>query len=104
MPLTPYNETVARLFDAVLDERLAPAALKAVANYVGASGAAYLLVSKLTDQVSTVTWWGCFTGSQAEYLAHYGKIDPFRAIQEKAACGALSRLSECLPAQFLSHD
>jgi hypothetical protein len=31
-----YSETVACLFDAVLDERLAPDALKAVANYVDA--------------------------------------------------------------------
>jgi DNA-binding CsgD family transcriptional regulator len=104
MPLTSYSETVTRLFDAVLDERLAPDALKAVANYVGASGAGYLLVSKLTGQVSTITWWGSFTGSRADYLAHYSRIDPFRAIQEEAACGALSQLLECLSAQFLSRD
>ena len=52
MPLTPYSETVTCLFDAVLDERLAPRALEAVSNYVGASGAAYLLVNKLTRQGS----------------------------------------------------
>jgi DNA-binding NarL/FixJ family response regulator len=104
MPLTPYNEAVACLFDAVLDERLAPAALKAVANYVGASGAAYLLVNKLTRQVSTITSWGCFTGSQADYLTHYGRIDPFRVIQEEAASGALARLTDCLPPSVLSRD
>jgi DNA-binding CsgD family transcriptional regulator/PAS domain-containing protein len=104
MPLTPFNEAVTCLYDAVLDERLAPTALKAVAECVGASGAAYLLVNKFVGQVSTITWWGSFTGSQADYLARYGKIDPFRVIQEKAACGELVRLSDSLPAHVLSHD
>jgi PAS domain-containing protein/DNA-binding CsgD family transcriptional regulator len=104
MPLTPYSETVTRLFDAVLDERLAPAALEAVSNYVGASGAAYLLVNKLTRHVSAITSWGSFAGSQVDYLAHYGKIDPFRVIQEEAACGELARLSDRLPASVLRHD
>jgi DNA-binding CsgD family transcriptional regulator/PAS domain-containing protein len=104
MPLTHYGETVARLFDAVLDERLTPHALKGIAECVGASGAAYFLVSKLTGQVSTITWWGSFTGSPADYLAHYGKIDPFRVIQEEAACGTLVRLSDGLPASVLRHD
>jgi hypothetical protein len=104
MPLAAYSETVARVFDAVLDERQTPSALKAVANYTGATGAAYLLVNKLSRQVSTVGWWGSFAGSQAEYLAHYSKIDPFRVIQEEAGCGVLSWLSDCLPASALRHD
>src|SRR5580704_8974546 len=102
MPLTLYHEAITRLFDAVLDERLAPEALKAVANDVGASGAAYLLVNKLTRQVSAITSWGSFTGSQADYLARYSKIDPFRVIQEEAACGELARLSDRLSARVLS--
>ena len=104
MPLPAYSETVACLFDAVLDERLAPAALEAVSNYVGASGAAYLLVNKLTRQVSAITSWGSFAGSQVDYLAHYSRIDPFRVIQEEAACGELARLSDRLPASVLRHD
>jgi DNA-binding CsgD family transcriptional regulator len=104
MPLTHYSETVTCLFDAVLDERLAPRALEAVSNYVGASGAAYLLVNKLTRQVTTITSWGSFTGSQADYLAHYSRIDPFRVIQEEAACGELARLSDRLPPSVLRHD
>jgi len=99
-----YSEIVTRIFDAVLDERLAPEALKAVSKYVGASGAAYLLVNKLTRQVSTITYWGSFTGSQADYLAYYSRIDPFRVIQEEAECGVLARLSDRLPARLLSRD
>ena len=104
MPLAAYSETVAHVFDAVLDDRQTPSALKAVANYVGATGAAYLLVNKLTRRVSTITWWGSFAGGQAEYLAYYSKIDPFRVIQEEAACGVPSRLSDCLPARALRRD
>jgi hypothetical protein len=104
MPPAPYSETVTRLFDAVLDERLAPDALRAVSNYVGASGAAYLLVHKLTGQVSTITYWGAFSGSQADYLTHYSKIDRFRVIQEAAGCGAFALLSDRLPARVLAHD
>jgi DNA-binding CsgD family transcriptional regulator len=99
-----YSDTVASIFDAVLDERWAPAALKAVAKYIGASGATYLLVNKLTRQVSTIAWWGSFAGSRADYLAHYSNIDPFRMILEKAECGSFVRLSESLPESVLRFD
>src|SRR5580704_6216063 len=99
-----YSGTVASIFDAVLDERRTPAALRAVAEYVGASGATFLLVNKLTQQVSTMAWWGSFTGSRADYLAHYSNIDPFRMIQEKEAVGSFVRLSERLPQSVLSRD
>ena len=52
VPLIGYDRTVASIFNAVLDERLAAPALEAVAEYVGAAGAAWLLVNKLTRQVS----------------------------------------------------
>jgi DNA-binding CsgD family transcriptional regulator len=99
-----YGDTVTTIFAAVLDERRTPAALKAVAEHVGASGAVYLLVNKLTRQVSTIAWWGEFTGRRADYLAHYSHIDPFRVIQENAPCGSFARLSECLPQRVLRDD
>lgn len=104
MPLVKFDKAVASIFDAVLDEQLAPTALQAVAEYVGASGAGCLLVNKLTQQVSSVAWWGCLTGSRTEYLAHYGKIDPFRLIQDRAPVGTFLRLSECLPQSVLHQD
>jgi DNA-binding CsgD family transcriptional regulator len=104
MSLTAYDQTVACIFDAVLDERLAPTALEAVAGYVGAAGVSYLLVNKLTSQVSSVVKWGCSTGDIAAYLTHYGKIDPFRPIQEAAPSGSLARVTECLPQSKLRHD
>jgi DNA-binding CsgD family transcriptional regulator/PAS domain-containing protein len=104
MPLAAYSKTVAAVFEAVLDERLTDRALQAVAEYVGAAAAAYVLVNKFTRQVSTGVWWGNFTGGPANYLAHYGKIDPFRGLQEKAEPGTLNRLSECLPQSTLSRD
>jgi DNA-binding CsgD family transcriptional regulator len=104
MPSTEFGETVANIFDAVLDERLAPAALEAVADHVGAAGAAYLLVNKLTRKVSSVVWWGCLSGTRAEYFARYSQIDPFREVQINAPCGTFMRLSECLPQSVLRHD
>ena len=104
MSLTAFDKTVASIFDAVLDERAAPSALQAVAGHVGAAGAAYLLVNKLTSQVSAVHRWGCATGGIPEYLTHYSKIDPFRIIQEKAPSGILARVSERLPQSVLRHD
>jgi DNA-binding CsgD family transcriptional regulator len=104
MDSAAYSDTVASIFDAVLDERRTPAALKAAAEYVGASGATFLLVNKLTRQVSTMAWWGSFTGSRADYLAHYGDIDPFRMIQESTAGESFARLSECLPQSVLRQD
>jgi DNA-binding CsgD family transcriptional regulator len=104
MPLAAYTKTVAGIYDAVLDEALTAAALQAVAEYVGAAGAGYMLVNTLTRQVSSRVSWGSFTGSTADYLTHYGKIDPFRALQEKAVCGDLALLSECLPESVLRYD
>ena len=104
MSLTAYDRTVASIFDAVLDERLASTALEAVAGYVGAAGAAYLLVNKLTSQVSSVVRWGCSTHSIPDYLTHYSKIDPFRPLQEKVESGSLGRLTERLPQSVLRHD
>jgi DNA-binding CsgD family transcriptional regulator len=102
--MTAFGKTIASIFDAVVDERLAPAALQAVAEYVGAAGAGYLLVNKLTSQVSSVVRWGCSNGDIAAYLSHYGKIDPFRPIQEAAPSGSLARVTECLPQSKLRHD
>ena len=104
MPLVAFSKTVASIYDAVADVALIPAALKAVADYVGAPSAACLVVNKLTRQVTSRVAWGSHSGSAADYLSHYGKIDPFRVVQEKAACGSLVRLSECLPDSVLRHD
>jgi DNA-binding CsgD family transcriptional regulator len=104
MSLSTFDKTVASIFDAVLDERVAPSALQAVAGYTGSAGAAYLLVNKLTSQVSALHRWGCSTGSIPEYLTHYSKIDPFRVIQEKAPSGVLARVTERLPQSVLRND
>ncbi len=104
MTSAAYDNIVASIFDAVLDERLTPAALKAVAAYVGASGATYLLVNKLTGQVSAAAWWGSFTSSRSDYLAHYGNIDRYRVILEEQECGSLMWISDCLSQTVLRHD
>jgi DNA-binding CsgD family transcriptional regulator/PAS domain-containing protein len=104
MPSTAFGKTVTSIIDAVLDDRLATTALKAVADYVGAAGAAYLIVNKLTRQVSSVVWWGCLSATRQEYFARYSQIDPFREFQINAPCGTFIRLSECLPQSVLRRD
>src|SRR6202035_2669615 len=104
MRVPTFGHTVTSIYDAVVDDALIPAALKAVAEYVGAAGAAYVVVNKLTGQVSSRITWGSHTGSAADYLTHYSKIDRFRVIQQKEPCGNLVRLSECLPDGVLRHD
>lgn len=52
----------------------------------------------------SVSAWGSHTGSAADYLTHYSKIDRFRVIQEEGPCGRLVRLSECLPESILRYD
>jgi DNA-binding CsgD family transcriptional regulator len=104
MSSVTFSKTVTSIFDAVLDERLTPEALHAVAKFVGAAGATFLRVNKLTGQVSSIVRYGDFTGSRADYLAYYSKIDSFRPMQEEAAPGKLLQLSECLPQAALLHD
>jgi PAS domain-containing protein len=104
MSVRAYDKTVASIYDAVVNEQLAPLALQAVAEYVGAAGAAHLLVNKLTLQVSSLVKWGCSTSNPLDYLTHYSKIDPFRPVQEKAESGSLARLTERLPQSVLRHD
>jgi DNA-binding CsgD family transcriptional regulator len=104
MMLEAYHNTVGGIFDAIRDERLIPVALEKLAKYVGSAGAAYMLINKHTARVVSADWWGAFSGSRAEYLAHYGKIDPFRAFLEKTADGSVYRLTESLPQRALRHD
>ena len=101
MPSAAFDKTVTSIFDAVLDEQRAPTALEAVAEYVGAPGAACLLVNTLTRRVSSLTWWGCLSASRADYFARYSQIDPFREFQINAPCGIFLRLSECVPQSVL---
>ena len=104
MPDREHNETVEHIFNAVLDSSLTDRALQAIAEYVGVATASYLLVNKLSGQVSAVARWDSFTGSRADYLTYYAKIDTFRPLQEEPASGSLLRLSEQLPQTMLRHD
>lgn len=104
MPLTAFASTITAIFNAVLDEKLAPIALEAIAKFAGAAGASYLRVNTVTRRVSSVVRWGGFAGREADYLARYGEIDPFRALQEQQACGTLVRVTESFPPAYLRHD
>jgi DNA-binding CsgD family transcriptional regulator/PAS domain-containing protein len=100
-----FDQTVASIFDAVIDDRQTPIALEAVAKFVGVSGVGCVMRNKFTGQASSAVWWGCFTGRPADYISHYSKIDPSRGIwDDAAACGTLLRVSECLPGSILRSD
>jgi DNA-binding CsgD family transcriptional regulator len=105
MSLAAFSRTVTDIFAAVVDDRQTPLALEAVAKFVGVSGVGCVMLNKFTGQVSSAAWWGIFTGSSADYLSHYSKIDPSRAIWDEAAKrGGLLRLSGSLPQSVLRHD
>jgi hypothetical protein len=77
----------------------------AVAEYVGVSGAGCALVNKFTGRVSWAAWWGSFGGNRADYVNHFSKIDPSRAIWDEAsAYGRFLQVSESLPQHLLRHD
>jgi DNA-binding CsgD family transcriptional regulator/PAS domain-containing protein len=105
MPLGQFEKTVTSIFAAVVDDGQTSAALEAVAKFVGVSGVGCVMQNKFTQRISSAAWWGIFTGRPADYVSHYGKIDPSRAIwDEAAACGRLLRISEALPKSVLRHD
>jgi DNA-binding NarL/FixJ family response regulator len=105
MPLAAFSRTVADIFAAAVDDRQTPRALEAVAKFAGVSGVGCVMRNKFTGQISSAAWWGSLTGRPADYMSHYGKIDPSRAIWDDAAtCGRLLRVSECLPQSLLSND
>jgi DNA-binding CsgD family transcriptional regulator/PAS domain-containing protein len=105
MPLVAFSRTVADIFAAAVDDRQTPRALEAVAKFAGVSGVGCVMRNKFTGPISSAAWWGSLTGRPADYMSHYGKIDPSRAIWDDAAtCGRLLRVSECLPQSLLSND
>jgi DNA-binding CsgD family transcriptional regulator/PAS domain-containing protein len=76
-----------------------------VAKFVGVSGVGCVMQNKFTGQISSAAWWGIFTGRPADYMGHYSKIDPTRAIwDDAAACGRLLRVSDSLPQSLLRKD
>src|SRR5580704_2211735 len=102
MPLAAFSRTVTDIFAAVVDDRRTPTALEAVAKFVGVSGVGCVMQNKFTGQISSAAWWGIFTGRPADYMGHYSKIDPTRAIwDDAAACGRLLRVSDSLPQSLL---
>src|SRR5689334_14188137 len=104
MTIVALSTAITALYDAALDEERRSIALEAIAEFVGVGDVGYLLFDKKAGVASSVGWWGSFAGNSTDYLAHYSKIDPFRAVQESAACGQWVRLSEALPRTLLSRD
>jgi DNA-binding CsgD family transcriptional regulator len=104
MGIAKFARVSTKIYAAVLDDEQLPSALQAVAEYAGAAGASCCLIDKRARRVRSVTSWGCFTGSPAEYRSHYWAIDTFRMARAEAECGRWVRATGCLPQSDLWRD
>jgi DNA-binding CsgD family transcriptional regulator len=98
------SKTVTAIYDAVMDEERRSAFLQAVADYLEVAGAGYLVIDKQTGQARAANWWGCFSGSPADYGAHYSKIDPFQAARQKVPRGSFVRMTEILQPDMVARS
>src|ERR1700722_10953647 len=78
---------VSRVFDAALSRESWPLALEAVAETVGAIGAAYIVRSKETTGVEWISLSGPSAAPEANYVFHYAAIDGYSALIVASAQG-----------------
>ena len=95
---------VSQAFDVVLRPESWPLALEAVAESVGAIGAAYIVRSKETAGVERVSLSGPSAGFEANYVLHYAAIDGYSPLIDASAQGRWLRLSKCFSKSRLRSD
>jgi DNA-binding CsgD family transcriptional regulator/PAS domain-containing protein len=101
----PFMRAISRISEAALTPDLWPQVLEALAEGLGAVGAAYILSNKPTEQVDRASFWGPSVELKADYVSHYAALDPFRAMLHHAApSGSWLQLSKCLPRAVLGSD
>jgi DNA-binding CsgD family transcriptional regulator len=88
----------------VLDEDHRNTALQAIAEYIGVAGVTHLVIDKSTGHPKSVAWWSPFTGSETEFLSHYGRIDPYGPVLQGLPFGTWVRAREIFSQNLLSHD
>jgi hypothetical protein len=81
-----------------------PLALEAVADTVGAIGAAYIVRSKETARVEWISLSAPSTALEANYVFHYAAIDGFSPLIEASAQGRWLKLSKCFSKSRLRSD
>jgi PAS domain-containing protein/DNA-binding CsgD family transcriptional regulator len=104
MRSSPAKHVVESIFDAAHKHVTWAAALDAVADYVGAVGAAYIVLGKKTGRVESASFVGPSAELKAEYVNHYASLDPFSPLVLGAADEGWMALSEVISPARLHRD
>ncbi len=104
MRSSPAKHVVESIYDAAHKPDTWPAALDAVANFVGAVGAAYIVFGKKTGRVESASFVGPSAELKAEYVNHYASLDPFSPLLHSVADEGWMALSEVISPAKLRRD
>ena len=104
MSYSGSTSVVSRVFDAALSPESWPLALEAVAETVGAIGAAYIVRSKETAGVEWISLSGPSAALEANYVSHYAAIDGYSPLIDASAQGRWLKLSKCFSKSRLRTD
>jgi DNA-binding CsgD family transcriptional regulator len=101
---SPAKHVVESIYDAAHKPDTWPAALDAVADFVGAVGAAYIVFGKKTGRVESASFVGPSAGLKGEYVNHYASLDPFSPLLLSVADEGWMALSEVISPAKLRRD
>lgn len=104
MRSSPAKHVIASICDAAHRPDTWPAALDAVADFVGAVGAAYIVFGKKTGRVESASFVGPSAELTAEYVNHYASLDPFSPLLLSVADEGWMALSEVISPAKLRRD
>ena len=104
MRSSPAKHVVESIYDAAHKPDTWPAALDAVADFVGAVGAAYIVFGKKTGRVESASFVGPSAELKAEYVNHYASLDPFSPLLLSVADEGWMALSEVISPAKLRRD
>ena len=104
MRSSPAKHVVEFIYEAAHEPDRWPAALDAVADFVGAVGAAYIVFGKKTGRVESASFVGPSAGLKPEYVDHYASLDPFSPLLFRVADEGWMALSEVISPAKLHRD
>ena len=104
MRSSPAKHVVESIYDAAHKPHAWPAGLDAVAHFVGAVGAAYIVFGKKTGRVERASFVGPSAALKAEYVNHYASLDPFSPLLLSVADEGWMALSEAISPAKLRRD
>jgi hypothetical protein len=104
MSYSGSTSVVPRVFDAALSPASWPLALEAVADTVGAIGAAYIVKSRETARVKWISLSGPSAALEANYVFQDAAIDGYSPLIDASARGRWLKLSKCFSKSRLRTD